>query len=124
MYANVKNFYLYTPMDRPEYMKMKADLFPPEFIDKYKLHGKVYKGYIWIRIVRTMYGLPQAGILSSKLLRKRLATDGYFELPHTPGLWKHVCRQVWFTLVVDDFSVKYISKENADHLMQALCKHY
>jgi hypothetical protein len=124
MCADVKNFYLCTPMDRPEYMKMKADLFPDEFMEKYKLHDKVYKGYIWIRIVRTMYGLPQAGILSNKLLRTRLAKDGYFELPHTPGLWKHVCRPVWFTLVVDDFGVKYVGKENADHLMRALRKNY
>ena len=71
-----------------------------------------------------MYGLPQAGILSNKLLRKRLAQDGYFELPHTPGLWKHVCRPVWFTLVVDDFGVKYIGRENAEHLMAALRKNY
>jgi hypothetical protein len=28
MCADVKKFYLSTPMDRPEYMKMKADLFP------------------------------------------------------------------------------------------------
>jgi hypothetical protein len=124
MCADVKNFYLCTPMDRPEYMKMKADLFPQEFMDEYKLHNKVYKGFIWIKIVRTMYGLPQAGILSNKLLRKRLAKDGYFELPHTPGLWKHVCRPVWFTLVVDDFGVKYVGKDNAEHLMQALRKHY
>jgi hypothetical protein len=46
MCADVKNFYLCTPMDGPEYMKMKADLFPEEFMDKYKLHG-----YIWIHIV-------------------------------------------------------------------------
>ena len=88
------------------------------------MREKVYKGHVWIKIIRTMYGLPQAGILSNKLLRKRLALEGYFELPHTPGLWKHVCRPVWFTLVVDDFGVKYIGKENADHLMGALKKHY
>jgi hypothetical protein len=103
-------------MDRPEYMKMKADLFPQEFMDEYKLHNKVYKGFIWIKIVRTMYGLPQAGILSNKLLQTRLAKDGYFELPHTPGLWKHVCRPVWFTLVVDDFGVKYVGKDNAANI--------
>jgi hypothetical protein len=85
MCADMKNFYLCTPMDRPEYMKMKADLFPPKFMDKYKLHDKIYKGFIWIQIVQTMYGLPQAGILSNKLLRKRLAADGYFELPHNQG---------------------------------------
>jgi hypothetical protein len=37
-----------------------------------------------------MYGLPQAGILANKLLKKWLARHGYFEQPHTPGLWKHV----------------------------------
>ena len=31
----------------------------------------------------------------------------------TPGLWRHVTRQVQFSLVVDDFGVKYAGKENA-----------
>jgi hypothetical protein len=76
-------------------------------------------------MIRTTYGLQQqAHILSNKLLCKQLATDGYFKLPHTLGLWKHVYRSVWFTLVVDDFGVKYVSKENAKPYMQALQKHY
>ena len=54
-----------------------------------------------------MYGLPKAGILANKLLKKRLAKYGYFEMPHTPGLWKHVSRPIAFTLVVDDFGIKY-----------------
>ena len=124
MCADVKNFYLCTPMDDPEYMKMKIELFPEEIIEQYGLREKVHKGFVWIKIIRTMYGLPQAGILSNKLLRKRLAKDGYFKLPHTPGLWKHVCRPVWFTLVVDDFGVKYVGEENAKHLMTSLRKHY
>ena len=67
-----------------------------------------------------MYGLPQAGTPSNNLLRSQLATDGYYELPHTPGLWKHVTRPVWFTLVVDDFRVKYVGIDNAQHLMKSL----
>jgi len=31
---------------------------------------------------------------------------------------------VWFTLVVDDFDVKYVGEENAKHLMTSLRKHY
>lgn len=124
MCADVKNFYLNTPMDEPEYMKMKADLFPKEFIEAYNLQDKIYKGFIWIRIVKTMYGLPQAGRLSNDLLRKRLAVDGYYEMPHTPGLWKHVSRPIWFTLVVDDFGVKYVGTEHAVHLMESLRKNY
>ena len=41
-------------------------------------------------------------------------------MPHTPGLWKHVSRPIAFTLVVDDFAVKYVNKHNADHLVAAL----
>lgn len=37
MCADNKQFYLCTPMDRPEYMKMKADLFPEEFMQKIQL---------------------------------------------------------------------------------------
>ena len=41
-------------------------------------------------------------------------------MPHTPGLWKNVSHPIAFTLVVDDFVVKYVGKENADHLVAAL----
>jgi hypothetical protein len=68
-----------------------------------------------------VYGLPQAGILANKLLWKRLGRHGYFEVQHTPGLWKHILPPVWFNLCVDDFGVKYISNENLKHLFQALC---
>ena len=58
-----------------------------------------------------MYGLPAAGILANKLLKLRLAMKGYFEPPHTPSLWKHVSRPISFTLVVDDFRIKYVGKD-------------
>ena len=71
-----------------------------------------------------MYGLPQAGILSNKLLKERLAEHGYYELPHTPGLFTHKTRPIWSTLVVDDFGIKYIGKEHADHLISVLRDNY
>ena len=77
-----------------------------------------------MRIVQGLYGLPQAGILANKLLRKHLAPHGYYELPHTPGLWRHVSRPVQFSLVVDDFGVKYVGQEHANHLCNALKQKY
>ena len=71
-----------------------------------------------------MYGLPQAGILANKYLKKNLAKDGYLDLPHTPGLWKHKTRDIAFSLVVDDFGIKYTRKEDADHLIEAIKKSY
>jgi hypothetical protein len=58
-----------------------------------------------------MYGLPQAGIIAQELLAKRLKENGYSQSKTTPGLWKHEWRPVRFSLVVDNFGVKYIGKE-------------
>ena len=93
-------------MDRYEYMKMPIGIFPQHVIEEYHLMEKVYKGCIWIEICRSIYGLPQAGKLANEFLRKKLAPHGYFEVKHTPGLWKHISCPLQFTLVVDDFGVK------------------
>eukprot|EP00804_Cyclotella_cryptica_P019675 CCRYP_016443-RA/>CCRYP_016443-RA protein AED:0.57 eAED:0.37 QI:0/0/0/1/1/1/2/0/345 len=85
--ADVGNFYLATPLDRFKYMRIKAELVPEDFKRQYKLHDKIYKGFIYMEIRRGCYGLPQSGILANKLLKKRLAKHGYFEVAHTPGLW-------------------------------------
>ena len=71
-----------------------------------------------------MYGLPQAGILANKLLKERLLQNDYFEVPHTPGIFRHKTRPVWFTLVVDDFGIKYVGKEHAQHLLNVLKEFY
>ena len=105
--VDIKSFYLETPLDRFEYMKMSMDLIPDEFADAYGLHEKAKDGYVYMEIRKGMYGLPQAGILANKLLKKRLAKKGYYEMPHTPGLWKHIWRPIMFSLVVDDFGIKY-----------------
>jgi hypothetical protein len=122
--ADVKNFYLETPMERFEYMRMPIRLIPPDFLDKYELHDKIYNGFLYMEIRKGMYGLPQAGILANQLLRKRLKPHGYFEVPNTPGLWKHKHRPTVFTLVVDDFGIKYTGDEHAKHLIATLEQYY
>ena len=114
--------YLEIPLDRYEYMKMPMRLIPDDIIEHYGLKEKALNGYAYMEICRGMYGLPQAGILANKLLRERLAHYGYFEQPHTPGLWKHTSRPIWFNLCVDNFGVKYIGDNNLKHLFAALCK--
>ncbi len=66
---------------------------------------------------RVVWGLPQAGILANKLLQKRLLPHWYYECANTPGLWKHKTWPIAFTLVVDNFGVKYVGKEHADNLI-------
>jgi hypothetical protein len=124
MCADVKKFYLNTLLDRPEYMQLALIINPQEIIDKYKLMEKERNGKLYIRIDKGMYGLPQAGRLANNLLVTRLAPHGYLPCTHTHGLWRHDTKPITFTLAVDDFRIKYLGKENADHLLNALKEHY
>ena len=124
MCLDIKNFYLSAPLDRFEYMKMPLDIFLPATVEQYNLTQHAHNGFVYLEIRKAIYGLPQAGILANKLLRQRLRPAGYYEVAHTPGLWKHVTRPLQFTLTVDDFGVKYVGKENADHLLTSLRHHY
>jgi hypothetical protein len=71
-----------------------------------------------------MYGLPQAGILAQELLEQRLNKHGYFQNKAIPGLWMHQTRPISFTLVVDDFGIKYVEQEHVMHLISILKEHY
>eukprot|EP00956_Cyclotella_meneghiniana_P034384 scaffold104275_cov55-Cyclotella_meneghiniana.AAC.1 len=41
-----------------------------------------------------------------------------------PGLWKHKTRNIQFVLVVDDFGIKYLKREDLDHLVKVLKTYY
>jgi hypothetical protein len=71
-----------------------------------------------------MYGLPQAGILANELLQRNLAKDVYRPTHHTHGLWTHDTRPISFSLVVDDFGIKYVGREHPEHLMSCIKKNY
>ena len=90
MTIDISNFYLNTPMDRYEYMRMKLDMFPEDVIEDYNLRDRVEpNGYVYIEVRKGMYGFPQAGLLAQKLLKKRLVKHGYMQSDVTPGLWTH-----------------------------------
>ena len=122
---DIKDFYLNTPMKRPEFMKLKLSDIPEEVIEHYNLRELATPDeYVYCKVTKGMYGLPQAGILANKLLKKRLKPHGYYEVKLTPGLWKHISRPIQFTLVVDDFGIKYVGRRHLDHLLRAIKQHY
>jgi len=119
------NYYLNTPLPRSEYMKIHISLIPPEIVEHYSLSEKADEdGFIFIKIDKGMYGLPQAGILAYQLLKKRLEPHGYYPVRHTQGYWRHRTKPTAFVLVVDDFSVKYLSKQDADDFFNILSQWY
>jgi hypothetical protein len=123
--VDIKDFYLNTPMKRPEYMRIKLSDIPDEIIDEYKLRELVDEdGYVYCEITKGMYGLPQAGIIAQDLLAERLAKHGYHQSKIVPGLWTHVTRSTTFTLVVDDFAIKVLSEDDENHIINALKQDY
>ena len=124
MTINIGNFYTNTPMDRYEYMRMHINEIPPEIIEEYDLLPKVCDGYVYFRIKKAIYGLKQSGALAAKMLAKILNKRGYYQAKHTKGLWLHKTKNILFTLVVDDFGVKYVRREDAEELVSILEKTY
>ena len=117
---DIKNIYLGTPMDDYEYMKMPLKMFPEHVRKQYNLLEHEKGGYVYLKIRRAIYGLPQAGRLANQQLKEFLKPHGYYKVEHTPGLWQNKWRPSSFTLVVDNFGVKYVGKEHALHLLSIL----
>ena len=106
-------------------MKFHISTIPQGIIDEYNLLDIVKNhGFVYVKIVKGMYGLKQAGIIARKSLVQHLAPFGYHPARNIPGLWQHETRDNIFTLVVDDFAIKYTSLENAKHLLNALQEKY
>jgi hypothetical protein len=122
---DLKDFYLNTPMDQPEYISMKISDLPPNFIKSYNLNNLATNdGTIYIKIQKGMYGLPQADILAQYLLKKRLNQHGYQQSNVAPGLWKHDWQPLLFTLCANDFGIKYVGQEHTNYLAKVLKEHY
>ena len=111
-------------MERPEFMQLPINIIPQEIIEQYNLNDLVNDGWVYVRIDQTMYGLPAAGKLSNDLLVKRMSKAGYHSCQYTRGLWKHMWRPVTFTLVVDDFGIKFVGDKHVNHLKKTPEKHY
>ena len=121
---DLKNFYVKTPLPEPRYTEMNIDILPDEIIKKYNLRDIIHNKYVYFKIKMGMYGLHESGILTNKLLKKRIGKHGYYKCQVTPGLYLHVWRPIMFNLVVDDFGVKCQGIQHAKHLKEALEKYY
>ena len=121
--ADIGNFYTNSKLDSPEYMRIHLSLIPQEIIEEYNAMEFVdIDGYVYVEITGAMYGLAQSGRIANQDLQKHLAKYGYYPARQTPGLWKHRTRKISFTLVVDDFGIKYTNKNDIDHLINAIKK--
>jgi len=95
---------------------------PPHIIEEYHLNKS--KDNALVEITKGIYGLPQAGRIAQEHLIRLLNKSGYHQTPNTPCLFRHESRPIAFTLVVDDFGIKYKGIEHRDHLFAVLRSQY
>jgi hypothetical protein len=124
MTIDLKDFYLNTEMERSEYMKLTRKQVPQSIIDKYQLEHLFVNNSIMVEIMKGIYGLPQAGKLAQDRLIKHLEANDYYLVKHTQCLFRHKTRDIAFTLVVDDFGIKYKTSSDSQHLIDTLQKLY
>ena len=105
-------------------MKISLAILPEEIIAQYNLLQLASKGWVYLKTRKGMPGLKQASRIANDRLKIHLAKFGYSPVDRTPSLWKHATKDICFSLVVDDFGAKYVGKDTADHLIQALKKLY
>lgn len=108
---DIKDYYLNTPLTRPEYLRIAAKFLPPTVIQSDNLQQYIRNN--------ALYGLPQAGLLAQQRLITHLASAGYHQTD-TSCLFRHVANGTVFSLVVDDFGVKYTSLSGVNHLIHTL----
>lgn len=75
-------------------------------------------------IQRGMYGLKQAGKIAKNQLKQSLIPHGYCPCRKTPGLWKYDNKPIIFTLIINDFGVKYTLEKDADKVQHIIQKNY
>jgi hypothetical protein len=83
-------------------------------------HGKPF---LFCDVLKTVPGLPQSGLLSQLRLVSLLTQHGFSETT-TPMLFRHHTHSTAFTLVVDDFLVRYSHPSELDHLVACLSTLY
>ena len=82
------------------------------------------QGYVYAKIKKALYGLEESGRIAHEDMVDHLASFGYHESKLTKGLFMHETKDISFTLVVDDFGIKWTKEEDLNQLIAALEQKY
>ena len=68
--------------------------------------------------------LKQSYKVANYRLVEHLTKYGYTPCKLTPDIWRYATRPMVFNLCVDNFGMKYVGKQHASHLLDALRARY
>ena len=122
--SNISNMYLISLLPETKYVRFCYNLIPPRIIAYYNLDLIVVNGYVYACINRAWYGLKQGGFIAHQDLFDHLKQHGYVRAGVTDGLFKHVTHEISFTLVVNNFGIKYTNDDDVQHLVCIMNEKY
>ena len=103
-----------------ELQSQKLSLFPQDSINLCNLKVITKDEKVLAEVCKGMHGLKQASKLAYDNLKLHLVSYGYTPIKFTPGLWTHKPSRLTFALIVNDFSMKYTNRVQAQALANAL----
>ena len=92
--CDLKDFFLETPMTRPEYLIINSKYFWSEIMEFYNIDELIANyGCVYINKSKCMYGLNQASMVAYRQLILHMDTHQYYLVPFTTGLWENRTRK-------------------------------
>ncbi len=123
---DIVDYYLGAILPSPESVRIDVSCISLPTLTKLGLlpflrhsHGKPF---LFCDVLKTVPGLPQSGLLSQLRLVALLTQHGYSNIP--PPFFRHHTHSTAFSLVVDDFLVRYSHPSELDHLVSCLASLY
>ena len=115
-------------MPSPEFIKIVATDYDPARLHELGIAPYVKtpdtgNPFFYARVDKTMPGFPQAGFYANQQLVRHLRKNGYGQTS-TPSLFRHERDEIFFTLVVDDFGIKYRHIDDFHRLVTCLAELY
>ena len=125
MTIDLKDFFLHGSSGRNEYMRIPLKWLSVSDQAKFQISSYIDRDdkTVLVEINGNMYGLVNAALVSNQHVIKLLKKNGFTET-NTPSIYKHTSRNIAFSLVVDDFGVKYTKREDAEYLIRVLEQEY
>ena len=111
-------------MNRYKYIKIPFKNIPNCIMKQWNLAPLVQNDHIIVETRKWIYGLPQAKILANNQLVKHLSNHDYHSAKLTPGIFRPKHRSAALSLVVDNFGLRYMCKENTKKIINTLWEKY
>ena len=118
---DIKDFYIaeMNMLDEPEFMFIAAKDITLEMREEYKEFIHQHTGRLMLKLIRSIYGMRQAGYIAQRNLLALLKANGYYESGYDSIFTSNDGKTIFLTHT-DDFAIGYDDEKEVQQLVQML----